>query len=469
MKLRKIRQSTKYMIVVSLFLLAVNFILGYILIQQAKKSMTTLINNHMLDVSNTAAASLNGDLLGTINEDSAGTEAYDEIVTSLRLFQQNIDLAYIYTVREMGDKYYGFIIDPDPEDPGAYGEEVEYTKALDKAGHGEAAVDTEAFDDRWGTFYSAYSPVFDSNGNVTGIVGVDFNAEWYEKQLHNYTASIIITSILSLLIGAIIVVLITTQIRKRLNTVYDELSDLAADVEDLNKEITANASYNTTDNLRMKDSDDNDSESDASDSRKSLYLSNDAIGSLGSKIKHMHTEMTHYISYVHQQAFSDPMTGVGNKTAYLDMVKTLNKRIEKGTAAFVVIVFDVNGLKKVNDNYGHEYGDMIITDTSLIINRIYTDGHIFRIGGDEFIAVLDKEYTDDYIAETFVALDKELASFNENERKYEMTLSFSKGAAIFRKEDDTDYKTVFKRADEAMYANKGMYYRQFGDRRKRKD
>ena len=469
MKTRKIKESTKYMLVVCIFLLAINFVLGYVLIQQAKKSMTILINNHMLDVSNTAAASLDGDLLGSITEDSTDTEAYDEIVTSLRLFQQNIDLAYIYTVREMGDKYYGFIVDPDPVDPGAYGEPVEYTKALEKAGRGTASVDTEAFDDRWGTFYSAYSPVFDSNGNVVGIVGVDFNAEWYEKQLHKYTASIIITSILSLLIGAVIVVLITTQIRKRLNIVYDELSNLATDVEALNKEITANASYNPTDNLTAQETENDNSDSDSSDSRKSLYLSNDAIGSLGSKIKVMHKEMTHYISYVHQQAFSDPMTGVGNKTAYLDMVKALNKRIEKGTAAFVVIVFDVNGLKKVNDNYGHEYGDMIITDTSIIIKRIYTDGHIFRIGGDEFIAVLDKEYTDDYIAETFVALDKELASFNEKEKKYEMKLSFSKGAAIFRKETDSDYKTVFKRADEAMYANKGMYYRQFGDRRKRKD
>ena len=112
---------------------------------------------------------------------------------------------------------------------------------------------------------------------------------------------------------------------------------------------------------------------------------------------------------------------------------------------------------------------MIISDTALVIKRIYTAERVFRIGGDEFIAVLDKEYTDDYIAGTFVALDKELEAFNKNEKQYEMNLSFSKGAAIFRKETDTDYKTVFKRADEAMYANKGMYYRTFGDRRKRKD
>ena len=179
--------------------------------------------------------------------------------------------------------------------------------------------------------------------------------------------------------------------------------------------------------------------------------------------------MTHYISYVHEQAYTDSMTGVGNKTAYLDMVKNLNKKIESGNASFATVVFDVNGLKTVNDNLGHEYGDMIICDTALIIKRIFDSAHIFRIGGDEFIAIMEGRYTDKYMLELFKQLDKELASFNANEKNYEMTLSFSRGASVYRSGEDADYQTVFKRADEAMYANKGQYYRQFGDRRRRSD
>lgn len=462
MKKRKLRQSAKYTIIISIFLLAVNVILGYVLIQQSKSAMTELMNERMLDVSNTAAASLDGDLLASIDENSMNSDAYNEIVRDLRLFQNNIDLEYIYTVKDMGDGSFGFIIDPDPEDPGLYGEKVTYTDALYKASLGTPGVDDESFEDRWGTFYSAYSPVFDSNGNVAGIVGVDFNAKWYKNQIKRYTTSIIIISVLSLLIGAIVVILITSQVRRRLNGVYNELNSLALDIERLNKEMASNSGTNDSSNLTAKDF-----ELSNSGNRKSLHLTKDAIGALGDKINSMHDEMTHYISYVKEQAYTDSMTGVGNKTAYLDLVKRLNKKIEKKTASFAIAVFDVNGLKKVNDNLGHEYGDMIICDTALIIKRVFANSHVFRIGGDEFITILEGRYTDKYIIELFKDMDNELASFNENEKTYEMTLSFSKGASVFRAESDSDYQTVFKRADEAMYANKGQYYRQFGDRRKR--
>ena len=93
MKTRKLRQPTKYTIIISIFLLAMNFILGYVLIKQSKAAMTVLMNERMLDVSNTAAASLDGDLLASIDENSINSDAYNEIVDELRLFQDNIDLA----------------------------------------------------------------------------------------------------------------------------------------------------------------------------------------------------------------------------------------------------------------------------------------------------------------------------------------------------------------------------------------
>ena len=463
MKKRKLRYSAKYTILISIFLLAVNFILGYVLMKQSRAAMTKLMNERMLDVSNIAASSLDGDMLASIGEDDIGSDAYNEIVKELRRYQDNIDLSYIYTVKNMGGKHFGFIIDPDPVDPGAYGEEIVYTEALYNAWLGTPGVDTEAFVDRWGTFYSAYSPVFDSNGDVVAIVGVDFDATWYEKQIKRYAFSVILVSIISLFIGAATVILITSQIRRRLNGVYNDLSSLATDVEHLSKEMAASSNYTpTTDKLTS-----DDMELYTSDSNDIRNLSSDSIDALGDKINLMHTEMTHYISYVHEQAYTDPMTGVGNKTAYLEMVKNLNNKIDNKKAAFATVVFDVNGLKTVNDNLGHEYGDMIICDTALIIKRVFGSAHIFRIGGDEFIAIMEGRYTDKYVLELFKQLDRELESFNANEKNYEMTLSFSKGASVFNADEDTEYQAVFKRADVAMYANKGQYYRQFGDRRQR--
>ena len=100
------------------------------------------------------------------------------------------------------------------------------------------------------------------------------------------------------------------------------------------------------------------------------------------------------------------------------------------------------------------------------MQRVFRPDQLYRIGGDEFIAVLEDKTLDEVTA-MFTKLDWELASFNANEKKYEVALAFSKGAAVFTPGVDTEYREVFKRADEVMYSNKAAYYMRIGDRRKK--
>ena len=165
------------------------------------------------------------------------------------------------------------------------------------------------------------------------------------------------------------------------------------------------------------------------------------------------------MKYAEEQAYTDPMTGVGNKTAYLDRIKDLNEEIVSGTASFAIAVFDVNGLKSTNDNYGHEYGDRIIKDAAKLICRVFATGQIYRIGGDEFIAVLES-MTEEELEERFKQLAEEEENFNQNEKRYAMTFSFSWGGTAFHPSEDVNYKEVFKRADQAMYHYKRNYYKQ---------
>ena len=74
-------------------------------------------------------------------------------------------------------------MDPSLNEPAEFGEEIVVTDALIKASKGISAVDEKPYTDRWGTFYSAFSPIYNSSGVIVGIVGVDFTTEWYEGQL----------------------------------------------------------------------------------------------------------------------------------------------------------------------------------------------------------------------------------------------------------------------------------------------
>lgn len=165
----------------------------------------------MLDIANCAAASVNGDVLKLLSDDNVGGEESKEIYKTLAVFRDNVELTYVYCIKRESEGHYIFTLDLDPLTPASYGEEVEFTEALDSAGHGKSAVDEIPYTDRWGEFYSAYSPVFDSSGNVAGVVAVDFAVEWFDSQLSAQTRSTIssylIILIFCLLVGGILALL----------------------------------------------------------------------------------------------------------------------------------------------------------------------------------------------------------------------------------------------------------------------
>ncbi len=196
------------------------------------------------------------------------------------------------------------------------------------------------------------------------------------------------------------------------------------------------------------------------------YRSGDELGDLAKSISKMGMEIKDYFAYIHTQAYTDAMTGVGNKAAYMDQVKLMEQKIKEGMASFMVVVFDVNGLKNVNDNLGHEYGDMLIKDAADIMKKIFSTENVYRIGGDEFIVVMENRNEKD-IEVFFRQFDEDVATFNKQNTRYDNDLAVSKGGVIFDPENDKAYKDVFRRADEIMYQDKSAFYRGRNDRRRR--
>ncbi|MCR4756918.1 MAG: GGDEF domain-containing protein, partial [Butyrivibrio sp.] len=85
----------------------------------------------------------------------------------------------------------------------------------------------------------------------------------------------------------------------------------------------------------------------------------------------------------------DELTGVKNKNAYSETVVTLNELIERGSMTpFAIAVFDINGLKEVNDTQGHQAGDEFIKKGRDMICRFFKHSPVYRIGGDEFVVIV---------------------------------------------------------------------------------
>ena len=313
-------------------------------------------------------------------------------------------------------------------------------------------MDTKPYNDSWGSFYSAYSPVFTSKGEVGGIVAVDFSADWYDRQVMSLRITVVFFGAVSLLIGGISAVMLTRRNRRRYRILYGQLNQLAVRVDELMQEVENVGEISPNERKPLAET--------------AVPKNGEEIDALGAKILSMQNALREHIELAHRQAYLDSMTGVGNKTAYLNALKLMEDPIREKKIEFAVAIFDMNGLKSINDSHGHECGDAAIIDAAGLLKKLFGTENLYRIGGDEFIAVL-KLSDEILLQELFRDFDTELEALNQTERPYGVPLSISKGFAVFDAESDPDYNTVFRRADMAMYADKKAYYTTHRDRRRK--
>ena len=147
-------------------------------------------------------------------------------------------------------------------------------------------------------------------------------------------------------------------------------------------------------------------------------------------------------------ANTDSMTGVRNKHAYTEYEHSLNRKIHDGELKHLaVVVCDINGLKNINDTLGHAAGDKLIKDACVMICDIFIHGAVFRIGGDEFVVILqDKGY--DSMNDTTSTMNRKV---EENIPQNGVVVSI--GYAVLE-EGDHHVRDIFERADKMMYARK---------------
>ena len=435
-KKRALSLSMLIVLIISCFAVVTSTVLGTILTVVSVSKMKDMVSKKTLELANTAAAMLDGDSLKGLKAEDKDTPAYQNAYKTLEQFKisnqgTSGELAYIYACRSIGNNQFEFTIDPS-DDPATFGEPLEWTKALDSANKGIPLFDEAPYTDRWGTFYSAYSPVFDSNHDVVMIVGIDVWADWYNDMVWSNSRSIIIVSAVSAISGILVGVLLNVRIRKRFETLSKEYSELEDDVQTLISEIKEPIDF-------------------AEHDEDNTPASGDQLIQLREKIQATQKEIKEYIIYTQKQAYVDALAHVGNRAAYLERIKTLDF-----SCPFALVILDINGLKYINDNYGHENGDKTIEAVSEILQSIFDQNDIYRIGGDEFV-VLCVNGDEKDVYDAYNLIDGRFFNYN-NRNKLPFPIYVSKGIAFFDKNSDKSLSDVFNRADEDMYRSKEEFY-----------
>ena len=176
---------------------------------------------------------------------------------------------------------------------------------------------------------------------------------------------------------------------------------------------------------------------------------NDEIGDLSKSFQTAKDHMQEYLGQIQGLAYRDTLTGIRNRTAYDAYCKEVDAKIAtKQLREFGIMACNLNYLKVINENYGHDYGNTYLINCCQLICDIFCHSPVFRISGDEFIVILMGNDLRNR-GELIMKLNEKMNESTTAEMSWER-LSIACGYSLkdFR---DTDVAMVQRRAEKEMY------------------
>lgn len=169
-------------------------------------------------------------------------------------------------------------------------------------------------------------------------------------------------------------------------------------------------------------------------------------------IRNIHKQKEQQLSLL-REAEHDPLTGFLNKGAIQQHIGQYLERITPNTVAPALLIIDADGFKDINDNFGHLFGDAVLTDMAMEIEHQFRHTDILgRIGGDEFIVLFRELPSLELLKQRCQQLIDNLHRSYKNGNEA-LPFSISIGIALYPEHGRT-YDELFKHADRALYESK---------------
>ena len=153
-------------------------------------------------------------------------------------------------------------------------------------------------------------------------------------------------------------------------------------------------------------------------------------------------------------ATHDPLTGLPNRFLMTDRLNQTLAHYERGKTIFAVLFVDIDDFKKINDERGHEFGDLVLRALSdTLVSTVRGSDTVSRIGGDEFVIILETLGGRD---DAGLVADKILRSVAKpfTLKRHKVNLTVSIGISV-HPDNGIDAELLLRAADYAMYLAKG--------------
>ena len=292
----------------------------------------------------------------------------------------------------------------------------------------------------FGTDYTGMRILRDSAGERVAALCADFDVKEIRSQLReNILDILVIIIIIGLLFASIFIVWADSNVIRpvrQLEKCVKEVADRSHDQRD-------------PDTMKMN---------------MPVIRTGNEVESLAHAVEKMFADMKDYVkdllkkekelAKLSTMANRDPLTRVGNMNAFESFAEGLQLKMTEEPQEYAILVMDTDGLKKINEQFGHDKGDLYLLKSCRIICEIFRHSPVFRLGGDEFAAVMKGE---DYRNRTElvkqVRLEFEQAWKNISSAPWER-VSASIGMTDYDRKTDKTVREVLERAKQMMQEEK---------------
>lgn len=172
------------------------------------------------------------------------------------------------------------------------------------------------------------------------------------------------------------------------------------------------------------------------------------VESLEQQVKKLQEEL----EKTREESIRDHLTGVLTRRAYEESVKKIENNFIRNNTQYAVVFFDIDHFKKINDNFGHNAGDVILSTFAKVLDKNTRDVDVVgRYGGEEFVAIVHFNLK----RELLKYLKRIKAIINENNFLYQnnkIHITFSAGVAI--RNNYNSYESTIQKADMLLYQAK---------------
>ena len=301
--------------------------------------------------------------------------------------------------------------------------------------------DFEVWDNEWGHTYAYYTPLI-INGEKLGLIGTEIQVDALNQEILFTSIKISVCISLGLILCiALLMTIISKNYIKKITVLESRM-----------REFTIEKNVAIAKRIKEEARGKNEIASLSRQFADLILELDEHVRNLLSAKKEL-KDTRHLADEMNALAKKDALTGVRNKNAYDSEARRLEWKIADGKKDFGIAMIDLNFLKRINDTYGHDQGDIAIKRLCHIICNIFKHSPVFRVGGDEFVVVLEKT---DLLNIEFLITEFnskiELLSNDESLEPWEQ-VSAAIGYAAFSPADK-NVLDVFRRADQNMYERK---------------